>query len=70
MPASLAPPVVSAITAGVLIIAQMALLAAVVLTRRRVRQSLGETGDPALIRTVRSEGYLFTPQVRRAASPE
>ena len=53
---SLAPPVVSAITAGVLIVAQMALLWATVLVRRRVRQSLGEAGDPALTRAVRRHG--------------
>ena len=49
-------PVVSAITAGVLIVAQMALLIATVLVRRRVRQSLGEAGDPALTRAVRRHG--------------
>ena len=50
------PPVVSAITAGVLIIAQMGLLWATVLVRRRARQSLGEAGDPALTRAVRRHG--------------
>ena len=50
------PPVVSAITAGVLIVGQMALLIATVLVRRRVRQSLGEAGDPALTRAVRRHG--------------
>ena len=49
-------PVVSAITAGVLIVAQMGLLFATVLVRRRVRQSLGEAGDPALTRAVRRHG--------------
>jgi len=49
-------PVVSAITAGVLIVAQMALLWATVLVRRRVRQSLGEGTDPALTRAVRRHG--------------
>lgn len=53
---SLSPPVVSSITAGVLIIAQMALLWATVLVRRRVRQSLGEGTDPALTRAVRRHG--------------
>ena len=47
---------VSALTAGVLIITQMALLLTVVGTRRRVRQSLGEAGDPALTRAVRRHG--------------
>ena len=56
MHVALAPPVVSAITAGVLIVAQMALLFTVVATRRRVRQSLGEAGDPALTRAVRRHG--------------
>jgi uncharacterized protein len=49
-------PAVSAITAGVLILAQMVLLWATVLVRRRVRQSLGEAGDPALTRAVRRHG--------------
>ena len=53
---SLTAPVVSALTAGVLIIAQMALLLTVIGTRRRVRQSLGEAGDPALTRAVRRHG--------------
>jgi hypothetical protein len=56
VPASLTPPVVSALTAGVLIITQMTLLLSVVGTRRRVRQSLGEAGDPALTRAVRRHG--------------
>jgi hypothetical protein len=49
-------PVVSAITAGVLIIAQLGLMIATILVRRRVRQSLGEAGDPALTRAVRRHG--------------
>jgi hypothetical protein len=53
---ALAPPVVSAITAGALIIAQMALMLATVLARRRLRQSLGEAGEPALTRAVRRHG--------------
>ena len=49
-------PVVSAITAGALIIAQLGLMIATILVRRRVRQSLGEAGDPALTRAVRRHG--------------
>ena len=49
-------PVVSAVTAGVLIIAQLGLMIATILVRRRVRQSLGEAGDPALTRAVRRHG--------------
>ncbi len=56
MPTTVALPVVSAITAGVLIIGQMGLMFATVATRRRVRQSLGEAGDPALTRAVRRHG--------------
>src|SRR5580698_9223936 len=49
-------PVVASLTAGVLILVQMVLLWATVLVRRRVRQSLGEAGDPALTRAVRRHG--------------
>ncbi len=56
MAPTVAVPVVSSITAGVLILAQMVLLWATVLVRRRVRQSLGEAGDPALTRAVRRHG--------------
>ena len=47
MPQTVVLPVVSSLTAGLLILAQMVLLWATVLVRRRVRQSLGEAGDPA-----------------------
>jgi len=50
------PPVVSAITAGVLIMAQMALLFMVVGVRRSVRQSLGDGDKPELIRANRRHG--------------
>jgi uncharacterized protein len=56
MPPTVVLPVVSSLTAGVLILAQMVLLWATVLVRRRVRQSLGEAGDPALTRAVRRHG--------------
>jgi uncharacterized protein len=56
MPQTVVLPVVSSLTAGVLILAQMVLLWATVLVRRRVRQSLGEAGDPALTRAVRRHG--------------
>ncbi len=44
MPA-LSAPLVSAVTAGVLIIIQMALILTVVVARRRGKQSLGDGGD-------------------------
>jgi len=53
---TLAPPVVSAITAGALIIGQMGLLFAVAGQRRRSQQALGEGTDPALVRAVRRHG--------------
>lgn len=49
-------PVVSAIAAGVLIVGQMALMLAVVRVRRGARQSLGDGGDPALLRAARRHG--------------
>jgi uncharacterized protein len=49
-------PIVSAITAGVLILGQMALVFAVAGLRRKVHQSLGDGGDPALTRAVRRHG--------------
>ena len=52
---SITLPVVSAITAGVLIIGQMGLLLTVALRRRAARQSLGE-GDASLQRLVRRHG--------------
>ena len=48
-------PVISAITAGALIIGQMGLLFTVVARRRATSQSLGE-GDPSLQRVVRRHG--------------
>jgi uncharacterized membrane protein YecN with MAPEG domain len=50
--------VVSAFTAGVLIVLQMALLLSVVVTRRHRRQSLGDGGDSDLLRAIRRHGNL------------
>jgi uncharacterized protein len=52
----LTPPVVSALTAGVLIIMQMALMASVILARRRNRQSLGDGGNADMLRAIRRHG--------------
>jgi uncharacterized membrane protein YecN with MAPEG domain len=56
MSAPLAPPLISAIVAGVLIIGQMALLFVTAQTRQRLRQALGEGDDPAMARAVRRHG--------------
>ena len=53
---TLALPVVSAITAGVLIIGQMALMLAVAGRRRGARQALGDGSDPGLLRAIRRHG--------------
>jgi uncharacterized membrane protein YecN with MAPEG domain len=52
------PPVVSALTAGVLIILQMALMVSVVSGRRNNRQSLGDGGHNELLRAIRRHGNL------------
>jgi uncharacterized protein len=52
------PPAISALTAGILIILQMALTADVALARRRNRQSLGDGGDQGLLRAIRRHGNL------------
>ena len=52
----LSPPVVAALTAGILIIIQMALLYAVVRARRSNRQSLGDGGKGELLRAIRRHG--------------
>jgi uncharacterized membrane protein YecN with MAPEG domain len=49
-------PVVSALTAGILIIIQMALMIAVVLARRRNRQALSDGGHPDLLQAIRRHG--------------
>ena len=53
---TVALPVVSAITAGVLLIAQMGLALAVVAVRRRAGSSLGDGGNPALVAAIRRHG--------------
>jgi uncharacterized protein len=50
------PPVLSALTAGVLVILQMALMLTVVLARRRNRQSIGDGGNPVLLAAIRRHG--------------
>jgi hypothetical protein len=52
----LAPPIVSALTAGVLILMQMALMLSVVLARQRNRQSIGDGGKPKLLAAIRRHG--------------
>lgn len=54
----LAPPYVSAITAAILIVMQMALMFSVVRTRWRVRQSLGDGGNPEMLLAIRRHGNL------------
>ena len=51
-----APPFVSAIAAGVLILGQMALMLAVARVRRSARVSLGNGNDPALLAAIRRHG--------------
>jgi uncharacterized membrane protein YecN with MAPEG domain len=53
---TVALPVVSAITAGGLIIGQMALLILVVLERRKAGQSLGDGGNPGVLAASRRHG--------------
>ena len=55
---TLAMPVVSAFTAGILIIMQVLLMLGVVVARRRNRQSLGDGGHPELISAMRRHGNL------------
>ena len=50
------PPVVSALTAGVLIVMQMALMLTVIRARRRNRQSLGDGGNPDMLLAIRRHG--------------
>jgi uncharacterized protein len=52
----LSPPFVSAVTAGILVIMQMALMFSVVLARRRNRQSLGDGGQPGMLLAIRRHG--------------
>lgn len=53
---SFTPPIFTTFTAGLLIIMQMALAFAVIRTRQRVRQSLGDGGDGALLLAIRRHG--------------
>jgi uncharacterized membrane protein YecN with MAPEG domain len=53
---SFTPPIVSAFTAGLIILMQMALALSVVLTRRRARQSIGDGGDQQLLLAIRRHG--------------
>jgi len=55
---SFTPPYVSAFTAGILIVMQAALMYAVVVERRRNRQSLGDGGHHALLMAIRRHGNL------------
>jgi uncharacterized protein len=50
------PPLVSALTAGILIILQMALAVGVILARRRNRQSLGDGGKAIVLQAIRRHG--------------
>jgi uncharacterized membrane protein YecN with MAPEG domain len=52
---SFTPPIVSAFTAGLIILMQMALAFSVVLTRR-ARQSIGDGGDQELLLAIRRHG--------------
>lgn len=55
---TLTVPVVSALTAGVLIVLQMLLLLTVVFARRSNRQSLGDGGNADMLRAIRRHGNL------------
>jgi hypothetical protein len=55
---NLVPPVISALTAGILILLQTALVFAAVNQRRRHGPSLGEGSEPNVIRAVRRHGNL------------
>jgi uncharacterized membrane protein YecN with MAPEG domain len=50
------PPIVSALAAGILIIMQMALMTAVIPSRRRNQQSLSDGGHKSLLRAIRRHG--------------
>jgi uncharacterized protein len=53
---SISLPVISALTAGILIVIQMVLMIGVVLSRRKNRQSLSDGGQPDLMKAVRRHG--------------
>jgi uncharacterized membrane protein YecN with MAPEG domain len=52
------PPFVTALTAGVLLFMQTALMLNVAATRRQSRQSLGDGGNDRLLRAIRRHGNL------------
>jgi uncharacterized protein len=54
----LTPPFISALTAGILIVMQMALALTVALARRRNRQSLGDGGNKDVLQAARRHGNL------------
>jgi uncharacterized membrane protein YecN with MAPEG domain len=54
----LTPPLISALTAGILIVMQMGLALAVALARRRNRQSLGDGGNKEVLQAIRRHGNL------------
>jgi len=54
----LTPPLISALTAGILIVMQMALALTVALARRRNRQSLGDGGNQQVLQAIRRHGNL------------
>jgi uncharacterized protein len=54
----LTPPLISALTAGILIVMQMVLALAVALARRRNRQSLGDGGNKDVLQATRRHGNL------------
>jgi uncharacterized membrane protein YecN with MAPEG domain len=53
---TIAPPIVSAFTAGLIMVMQMALLFSVVRARRRARQSIGDGGNQQLLLAIRRHG--------------
>jgi uncharacterized membrane protein YecN with MAPEG domain len=53
---TVAVPLISALTAAILVLGQMALMFTVIGERWRARQSLGEAGDETLLRAVRRHG--------------
>jgi uncharacterized membrane protein YecN with MAPEG domain len=55
---SLTPPLISALTAGILIIMQLVLMVGVILARRSNQQSLGDGGKSNVLRAIRRHGNL------------
>ncbi len=51
-------PIVSSLTAGILLALQMVLMIGVILSRRENRQSLSDGGHPDLLRAMRRHGNL------------